>query len=197
MKYFRRHNPDESCGIICLRCFETVGTANNSTEALDLENQHVCSGPHAVRPKQQSTDNLRVVQASRLAGSGSVLDFAAHLRMTGMALLLLLIVMLLYGLPSVIESAALYSRIPAVGIIAFGDLAGCVCLATILRMPSTGVALYLSLLVCEIGLYSTGAVPRALLPWILDLLPTIAVTGKIASVRSVVSKSSRLNIDVR
>ena len=181
MKYFRRHNPDESCRIICLRCFTTIGTANNSTEALDLEHQHVCAGPHVAKPDQQSTGNFRVLQTSDPAGSSSLLDFAAHLRMPDMALLLMSILMLIYGLPSVIESAALYWRIPAVGIIVLGDLAGCVCLATILRMPATGVTLYLALLLCEIILQCTGALPRPLLPWILDLLPTIAVTGKIAS----------------
>lgn len=194
MKYFRRYNSDESCKIICLQCFATIGTAKNSTDALDLEHQHVCSGPHVVRPDQQSTGNFRVIQTSDPAVSGSLLDFAAHLRMPDMALLLVTILLLLYGLPSVIEFAALYWRISAVGIIVFGDVAGCACLATILRMPATGVTLYLALLVCEIGLQSTGALPRPLLPWILDLLPTIAVTGKIATVRSAVLKSSRLTL---
>ena len=193
MKFFRRYSPDGSCRIICLRCFTTIGTAKHSSETLGLEDKHVCASQHVVRANQQSTGNFRVVQTSNLDGTSSLLNFAAHLQMPDIALLLMAILLLLYGFPSVIELAALHSRIPTVGIIGFGDLAGCACLATVLRMPATGLALYLALLACEIGLYSAGALPRPLLPWILDLLPVIAVMGIIASIRSAVLKSSQLS----
>jgi hypothetical protein len=192
MKYFRRYNPDGSCRIICLRCFATIGAAKNSPEVVDLEHQHVCRGQHAVEPNQQSIGNLRPVETFHPAGLSSVLDFAARLRGPDVVLILTTTVLLLYGFPTIIELAAIHWGIPTVGIIVFGDLVGCACLATILRMPATGATLYLALLLCEIGLDSSGALPRPLLPWILDLVPTIAVTGKIASVRSTILKSSRL-----
>jgi hypothetical protein len=99
-------------------------------------------------------------------------------------LFFLAIFVLLYAFPTVVELAAVRYAVPTMGIILFGDLVGCACLATFLRSPFIAGVLYVSLTFCELWLHSSGALRRALLPWILDLVPTLVVVGKIAWMRA-------------
>ena len=184
MEYFRRYNPDGSCVVICLRCFATIGAAGNISAALTLENVHKCVRHPIADKNQVSTPILRGVETSRENLSSRFLKSAARLQMPYTLLFFLAIFLLLYAFPTVIELAAVRWAVPAIGIVLFGDLVGCACLATILRAPVVAGALYLLLTVCEFWLHSTGVVRRVLLPWILDLVPALVVAGRIAWVRA-------------
>ena len=184
MEYFRRYNPDGSCVVICLRCFATIGAAGNVSAALTLENVHECVRHPIADQNQVSTPILRGVETSRENLSSRFLKSAARLQMPYTLLFFLAIFLLLYAFPTVIELAAVRWAVPAFGIVLFGDLIGCACLATILRAPVVAGALYLLLTVCEFWLHSTGVVRRVLLPWILDLVPALVVAGRIAWVRA-------------
>ncbi|HTU51844.1 MAG TPA: hypothetical protein VMF56_14725 [Acidobacteriaceae bacterium] len=107
-----------------------------------------------------------------------------RLQMPYTPLFFLAIFLLLYAFPTVVEFAAVRSAVPAIAVVLFGDLVGCICLATILRTPIVAGALYVSLTFCELWLHSTGAVRREFLPWILDLVPALVVIGKIAWMRA-------------
>lgn len=190
MEYFRRYDPDGSCVVICLRCFATIGTAGNVSAALTLENVHECTRHRIADQKQASTAILRGVGASRGDLSTRFLRSAARLQMPYTPLFFLAIFLLLYAFPTVVELAAVRYAVPAIGIVLFGDLVGCACLATILRSPVVACALYLLLTICELWLHSSGAVRRAVLPWILDLVPTLVVVGRIAWIRAHTRTSS-------
>ena len=93
------------------------------------------------------------------------------------------VLVLLYAFPTMVELAAERWAVPAIGIVLFGDLTGCACLATILRQPVVAGALYFSLTLCELWLHSSGAIRSVLLPWILDLVPTLVVAGEVVWMR--------------
>lgn len=184
MEYFRRYNLDGSCVVICLRCFATVGTAGNVSAALTLENVHECVRHPAADRNQDSTAMLRGVKKSSEDLPSRFLRSAARLQMPYTPLFFLAIFLLLYAFPTLIELAAVRWAVPAIGIVLFGDLVGCLCLATILRAPFVASALYSLLTVCEIWLHSAGVVRRVFLPWTLDLVPTLVVAGRIAWIRA-------------
>jgi len=184
MEYFRRYNPDGSCVVICLRCFATVGTAGSVSAALTLENVHQCTRHPVADQKQASMGILSGFRTSRGNLSSSFLRSAVRLQMPYTPLFFLAIFLLLYAFPTVVEFAAVRSAVPAIAVVLFGDLVGCICLATILRTPIVAGALYVSLTFCELWLHSTGAVRREFLPWILDLVPALVVIGKIAWMRA-------------
>ena len=184
MEYFRRYNPDGSCVVVCLRCFATVGTAGNASAALTLENVHECTRHPLADQKQTSHGVLDGVEGSRGNLSSSFLRSAASLPRTYTPLFFLAVLLLLYAFPTVVELAAERWAVPAIGIVLFGDLVGCACLATILRRPVVAGALYIGLTFCELWLHSIGAVRSVVLPWILDLVPTLVVAGNIAWIRA-------------
>jgi hypothetical protein len=185
MEYFRRYDPDGSCVVICLRCFATVGIAGNVSAALTIENAHECTRRHPIADQKQASPGiLSRVAALRGDLSSRFLRSAARLKMPYTALFFLAVFVLLYAFPTVVELVAVRYAVPAMGIILFGDLVGCACLATILRSPFIAGALYVSLTFCELWLHSSGAVRSTLLPWILDLVPTLVVVGKIAWIRA-------------
>lgn len=192
MEYFRRYDPDGSCVVICLRCFATIGTAGNVSAALTLENVHECVRHPVAAQKQTSTGSLSGVERSSRDLSSRFLRSAAGLRMPYTPLFFVAIFLLLYAFPTVVELAAARYAVPSIGIVLFGDLVGCACLATIFRTPVVAGALYLLLTICELWLHSSGAVQRAFLPWILDLVPTLMVVGKIAWMRAHTRTSSFL-----
>jgi hypothetical protein len=190
MEYFRRYNSDGSCVVICLRCFATIGTAGNVSAALTLENVHECARHPIADQKQASTGILSEFRASRGDLSSRFLKSAARLHMPYTPLFFLAIFVLLYAFPTVVELAAIRWAVPAIGIVLFGDLVGCACLATIFRTPVIAGALYLLLTFCELWLHSSGAVRSVFLPWILDLVPALVVVGKIAWMRAHTRTSS-------
>ena len=186
MEFFRRYNPDGSCVVICLRCFATIGNAGNVSAALSLEKVHECARRQiaVADQKQTSPAILSGVETARGDLSSRFLQSAVSLQMPYTPLFFLAIFLLLYAFPTVLELAALRWAVPAIGIVLFGDLVGCACLATILRAPVVAGALYLSLTICELWLHSSGAIRRVFLPWLLDSVPTLVVAGKIAWIRA-------------
>ncbi len=184
MEYFRRYNPDGSCVVICLRCFATIGTAGNVPAALTLENVHECTRHPIIDQEQASPAIFGGGERALGSLSSSFLRSATRLQMPYTPLFFLAVFLLLYVFPTVLELAAVRFAVPAIGIVVFGDFVGCACLATILRTPVVAGALYLSLTVCELWLHSSGVIRRVLLPWIMDLVPTLVVMGKIAWVRA-------------
>lgn len=183
MKYFRRYAPDGSCVIICLRCFATIGAAGNLPEAQGLESLHECPWRAVAGQPQSSPVSCNRSESRSRDSSGRILDFAARVPNSHTGLLILAVLLILYGLPTIVELVAVHRAFPAMGLIAFGDLLGCVCLSTLLEMPALGVTLYLALLLVEIGIDAMGALPRPALPWILDLVPTLVVIRKSALLR--------------
>lgn len=183
MKYFRRYQPDGSCAIICLECFQTIGTAHDSEHAAQLELLHSCPGPNAAQ-SSASLPGADRQAPPRQSWSDRFFQFVARLPGPQSALLFLAILLLVYVLPTALEFAAVHSGSSAIAVILLGDFIGCACLATLLRMPLLGVALYISLLSCELCLHTINAVHRIYLPWILDLVPTLVAAGRIASIRA-------------
>jgi hypothetical protein len=79
----------------------------------------------------------------------------------------------LYALPTSIELLAMWHLSPWIVGVLFGDLTGCTYMATVLKMPRTGVLLYLTLTVREGSLYKSHRLPPTFLVWIVDLVPAI------------------------
>jgi hypothetical protein len=90
---------------------------------------------------------------------------------------LLLIVSLLYVLPSVIELLATRHLNPWLAVILPGDIAGCAWLFGVFKMQRTGLILYLLLTACEGCLYVSNIVSVGALIWITDLVPTLIAAG--------------------
>jgi len=183
MRYYRRYHPDGRCLIICTRCFTTLGIAAGFTAATELEGQHVCGQP--VRPNV-SNAALKSYATFRDHDRGSerLLDFLRQVDRKYVVVLFAVIALMVYALPNLVEFAALRYASPWVVNIAFGDLVGCLCLALVLRMPRTGVILYLGLSLLEGWLYATGMVSPATLAWITDAVPTLVVAGRVAQLRA-------------
>ncbi|MGC2638098.1 MAG: hypothetical protein WA294_13025 [Acidobacteriaceae bacterium] len=98
--------------------------------------------------------------------------------------LLLLGALITYVLPTALELMAARDAHLGIAVLLFGDLIGCVCLTTFLRMPVAGVALYLLLTVIEGWLYLRGVLTMSHLAWLTDLVPMIVVAIKIVRLRS-------------
>jgi hypothetical protein len=166
--FYRRYHPDGRCKVICMRCFQTLGTAWDRHSLEEMESAHECAfsvegapSPAGRRPR-------------RLAGTDAPLLREA-LQLHAL-LLALLTVLALYVIPTALEAGASYALHNAwLAVILPGDLIGCAVLIGLLRMPRTGVALYLALTVAEGLSYSMngGIVPD--LRWFADLVPTLLV----------------------
>lgn len=99
--------------------------------------------------------------------------------------LMLFAALITYVLPTVVELIAAHDPGFGFGVIVFGDLTGCACLAALLGMPMFGVVLYVLLSVFEACLYFTGVLSATTMAWFVDILPTLVVAGRIARLHSV------------
>lgn len=176
MNFYRRYRADDRCVIICLRCFETVGTVAVSAAA-DAERRHVCG------LEITSSDSNSAPPSSIAVWSACLAAFACSLRRRYVAVLFLALAVLLYAVPTAIEAAALGHVGPWLAVIGFGDVVGCMCLA-LLQTPFSAFILYIALTCCETILYTTGAVSAPRLVWMVDLVPTIVVALTIVRLRS-------------
>ncbi len=180
MRYYRRYSADGSCVVICTRCFATIGHATGFAAAAALEGQHACGTP---RPVEFADAALRSYVAFHGTTAGPVSRLAGFLRRVDRRYAVLVfaaIALVLYMLPNLVELAAIGRVSPWVTSILFGDLMGCACLALVLRMPRTGVVLYLALALCEGWLYATGRLSPGTLAWVTDAVPTLVVAGRVA-----------------
>jgi hypothetical protein len=180
MNYHRRYHRDGSCEVICTRCFLTLGLAKHHRAAQEIEMQHVCKRTTGVALSKIYANPGRPV--SFLSGG---------LWQLNIVLLFLTVAVALYLLPTVAEFAAEKYVSPWVATILFGDLAGCVCLAAVFNMRRTGLLLYVFLTGCEGALYASHALSPNALTWLVDVVPTLVVAGKIARLRSAHAGTAR------
>ncbi|MGA7523213.1 MAG: hypothetical protein WBW84_12205 [Acidobacteriaceae bacterium] len=169
--FYRRYEPDGRCKVICMRCFQTLGMAWDRHSVEEMESGHVCAFTAVATPAtavRARTGKARM-EAPLLRDA---------LRMHAW-LVVLVTVLALYLLPTALEFGVSHALNPWLAVILPGDLAGCAVLVGLLRMPRTGVILYLLLTAVE-GLSYTadGAVAHHLL-WFADLVPTLLVLSQL------------------
>jgi hypothetical protein len=187
MYFHRRFLEDGSCEIVCTHCFRTIGVAAGLLAIKKLEAAHICAaaGDKSKR-SAQSLDLNRAMAAMPLRPAKNSDWISVHAgKVLGLPLPLLLpvVTLLLYGLPTAIELLLL----PHTGIwfasIVLGDLTACVCIFAVFKMRRTGVILYLLLIIGKSLLYTAHIIPVNVLPWITDIIPVLAVIGRIVSMR--------------
>jgi hypothetical protein len=137
-----------------------------------MEALHICGGK-AAQDQSASSGN----QVERLFGP------SGKLKTLSISILLLSIATLLYAVPTVLELLAAQRLDPWFGVILPGDIIGCALLVAVFRMHRTGLSLYLLLTACEGSLYAFHIVTANALPWMVDIVPTLAVTAIILRVR--------------
>jgi len=182
MRYYRRYFANGTCVIICTRCFATVGTASGFAVASELEGQHVC-GPRVTPSIRSAVLETHAMFREPEKGSDRLVRFLRGLNGKYVGLLFVVISLLVYGLPNMVEFVAAGHLSPWVVNILFGDLIGCLCLV-LLRMPRTGIILYMALALLEGWLLAAGRVSPGTLAWITDAVPTLVVAGRVAQLRA-------------
>ncbi len=186
MNYHYRYDEDGSCEIICTRCFLTIGHAHSLAGIRDIESQHRCSKVAGERPDQAiaSSSSRKRWFAIRFNRIEHLCGFLENAKRVKLPLLLLSVGFLLYALPTAIEFLTVWLLSPWLVGVVFGDVIGCVCLGTALKMRRTGVLLYLMLTIGEALLYRSHHLSRTVLVWIVDLVPAIIAASRIAYMHS-------------
>jgi hypothetical protein len=183
--YFHRHFLDDgSCKIICTRCFQTVGQASGVIAIKQLEAAHLCHvrGSTNGHSYEQPENAIHLVSPAKRPARH--LSYARRILGLPVPLLLVLAILLLYGLPTVLEFALQRFTGPWLAGIILGDLTACICLFSLFKMRRTGVVLYLALTIAKISLYAAHAIPANVLLWITDSIPAFIVLIKIARLRT-------------
>ena len=170
LRFYRRYYEDGSCKVICMDCYDTLGTGENRHDVARMEARHVCS--HALLPADAAKKNLR---AYLLAGVDRVRDAEQWMARLHPALLAILLIVVLYGIPTILEILARQEVNTWVAVILPGNILGCMVLIAILRMPRTGLGIYLALAACECWLHVTHIMRGVTMAWIVDLVPTLVV----------------------
>jgi hypothetical protein len=183
MRYYRRYYSDGRCMVICTHCFATLGTAAESTAVHELESQHVCG--LSVEPEIDGAALRAYLRfREREKRPDRFLRHIASLKGMHVAGLFAAIVLLAYVLPNLVELAATGWTTPWIVNVLFGDLTGCLCLVLWLKMPRTGVLLYLALTLVEAWLFASGLIAPQALAWVTDAVPTLVIAGRVAQLRS-------------
>ncbi|MGA8110669.1 MAG: hypothetical protein WB974_14615, partial [Acidobacteriaceae bacterium] len=154
------------------------GTGWDRDAVAGMEAGHVCGewkraveSPARDERAGQQSDRLKVM---REAGGSVWGQMRARLHP---AILVLFIALLLYGVPTSLEILARSHVNMWVAVILPGDLAGCVVLGALEKMPRTATALYLLLTACECYWHVAHVMRGVTIAWIADLIPTLVVTG--------------------
>ncbi len=185
MDYYHCYDADGICQTICTRCFAALGRTRDSAEARLIEAAHICRGksnPQMPAPPDEGHRGPKTIacppprdRPRYVFGKIDFLDGAQIL------LIILSVFVSLYLLPSVIE-LEMMKRVSAwFSCILFGDIVGCSFLSLVLGMRMTGVLLYCVLTAAEGWLYAVRLLPVHLLPWVVDIAPTLVAAGLIAS----------------
>jgi hypothetical protein len=176
--YYRRYQNDGSCEIICTQCFSTVGTALNARSAEAIEAGHSCSNK-TNRAGAVETANPGANRSATLTARKSVRQFPEVFPRNRMYLPIAAFaaVFLCYALPTVAELIALHHVNLWFACILPGDLAGCICIGAVFKMPRTGALLYLLLTLLEGYLHVAHLLAAGAFVWIVDLVPTLTVIG--------------------
>jgi hypothetical protein len=180
MNCYLLYKKDGTCEVICTRCFVTLGVADRSDSVREMEALHFCD--RTVAPKHRpSIVSIRGSSDTRLTPISipieRIIDSYGTRAAPNLWMALLIIVSLLYVLPTVVELLAARHLNPWLAIILPGDIAGCAWLFGIFKMQRTALILYLLLTACEAGLYVSNVVSAGALIWIADLVPTLIVAG--------------------
>jgi hypothetical protein len=165
--FYRRYDPDGRCKVICMQCFQTLGTAWDRQSLEEMEAGHMCSFRTEGTPPPDMHTRMKNVRSEP-----PLLRDALQMNIL---LLALLTVLLLYFVPTALELGASHVLNPWLAVILPGDVIGCAALVALLRMPRTGILLYLGLTAIEGLSYAANG---ALLPevrWFADLIPTLLV----------------------
>ncbi|MFZ0630893.1 MAG: hypothetical protein WA399_16705 [Acidobacteriaceae bacterium] len=165
--FYRRYDPDGRCKVICMQCFQTLGTVWDRPSAEAMEAAHACEFWRQGAPAAAArAPEAKVPPVSPILQP--LLQIPA-------GLLALLTVLVVYALPTALELAARHTLNAWLAVILPGDVVGCAVLAGLLRRPRTGVFLYLLLTTIEGLCYAGGVVPGRPLVWFADLVPTLVV----------------------
>lgn len=177
MNYYHRYKESGVCEVVCTRCFLTLGNANGLIAIREIESHHICpiqspKAPAVDAPVEEQAASFPIPIRHPFA-------FIRAMPTSRMLLIFFLTVLLLYGLPTVIELLAARHFNPWLAIILPGDLVGCACLAILFRMHRAGSYLYLMLTLGESALYASRTLTADSLLWIVDFVPTLVVAGVI------------------
>lgn len=194
LDFYRCTSDDGSLETICTGCFATVGRAKTLALLAQMEAKHLCPE----RPRIRADKAAPAVFVPRAAPSPTGMDRffinsgGMHLPQT--LLMLCAGVLCFYIFPSVIEVELVKHLSVWIACILVGDLAGCSFLSLVCGLKKTGVLLYLLLTASESSLYGLHIVPRSVLIWAVDLVPTLLVAALIvaASYRAAHSQAERV-----
>jgi hypothetical protein len=183
MDYYHRRHQDGSCESICTRCFATLGRANDLAQLKYLEAVHQCARdlqtPSRSETIQFPGGNLVNPEISGNGLNSRLWHFLGELDGLHTFLLLCGIVVCSYILPTVIE----FELLKYIGVwascIVLGDLVGCSLLSIALGLRKTGSLLYAALMSGEILAYENHIVRPRTLVWLVDLVPTLAITAMV------------------
>lgn len=163
MQFYRRFYEDGSCRVICLYCYEMLGTGLNRDAVKRLEAAHVCGEWTRAGAEPEEASRIHLVRRER-----------ARSRVRRL-LVLPAIACLLYGVPTALELVARLHVNTWLAVILPGDVVGCAALAGPAKMPRTGVLLYMGMTALECGLHVTHAMRGMTMAWVADLVPTLVV----------------------
>jgi hypothetical protein len=186
MNYHYRYDEDGSCEVICTRCFLTIGHAHGLAGIRGIEAQHRCPRVAGERHSQatariSSRERWFAIPLNRIE---HLCGFPENAKTVNLPSMLLSVGLLLYAVPTAIEFLAIWHLSPWLVAVLFGDVTGCAYLATALKMPRTGVLLYLTLTIGEGLLYRSHHLSPTVLVWIVDLVPAIVAASRIAYTQS-------------
>ena len=179
LNYYRRYQQDGTCMVICTRCFLTIGIAQGQAAVKDLESRHVCSrAVQGVVPEALPTRASAPVMVRQDELVTSLLQAVARWNPLFIAVILMV---LLYALPTVLEYVAVRHFNPWLAVILPGDALGCAALIVFFGMRRTGLVLYLVLTGIEGAFYLTHFLSPPVLLWIVDLVPTLIAISFVGS----------------
>jgi len=173
LRFYHRYYEDGSCRVICMDCYESLGTGRDRLAVTRMESEHVCSGGlHPIAGAVRVRDKLAVTPSPGPPASSSSETILMRLPL---GLLLPLTAIVLYVIPTLLEIMARTQVNTWAAVILPGNALGCAVLITLLRMPRTGLILYLGLAGCECWLHVTHTMRGMTMAWIVDLVPTLVV----------------------
>lgn len=165
MDFYFRENGDQTCDVICLNCFQVVGTARSGSDIQQLRQEHRC--PQSGNRHPQGAPNLNS-RLHRLKGA-----YFSAIAGRNRWQVLLFAVFFLYLVPTLIEWAAYRFSGLRFGVIAVGDLTGCIYIAFACKKRLLGVALYGALMIAEVLAVQLHSVSIGSLVYLMDAAPSV------------------------
>jgi hypothetical protein len=175
LRFYHRYNEDGSCRVICLDCYATLGTASDRDKVTQMEAVHRCG---EWQEAQERIAGESVTIPAREEGLAYLSNLSGPERMLARlhpVLLAGLLALLLYGVPTALEIAARSHVNTWLAVIVPGDVAGCLVLGWLAKMPRTAAALYLLLTACEGCWHLARMTHGVAMAWFADLIPAVVV----------------------